>query len=572
MRSFFTLASVARPVRLALVLGLLGLPVTAQDDDGDSPLADAPFLDVVDVNIVNLEVYVTDKKGNRITGLKKEDFELFVEKKPVAITNFYAVEGGVAHTEGGIPLAAPEDLDPRLAADDRRRRVPEDQRLHLVVYVDNLNLRPFTRNRALRYVRNFLRNRLRPGDEVMLVTYERSLHVRHHFTSDPEIIGSALYEVEEMSGMGVHADSERRDILRDIYDAQSVNVVRGRATQYAESLFSDMRFTIDALTEIVDNLAGLPGRKAILYVSDGLPMRAGEDIFHAMNDEFQNTADNILMDGLRYDLSRDFQKLTSRANAHRVTFYALEAAGLRTYSYMDASNASIGGGSRIDQIHFTNIQSTLRLMARETGGMVLVNTNNFQPLLDRVAEDFDTYYSLGFSPGSAESGRYHRFSVKVKGRKGLVVRTRDGYRDKPVSTRMSEGTLAALHYGYQSNPLGIEILIGDERDHSSGQMLVTVKVRIPIGKLSFLPQSEMQRGKLRLFVGAKDSDGGISPVQDIPVPIDIPQAEFERAQEQLYEYSMDLLMRRGRQVVAVGVRDEIGAVNGFATRGVSIGG
>ncbi len=561
-----------RTSSLLLALCLLSAwPLAAQESGDSAPLAEAPFLDVIDVSIVNLDVYVTDKKGNRITGLKKEDFELQVDKKSVAISNFYAVEGGVARTESGEELEAPQNLDPRLAADARRRRVPEDQRLHLVVYVDNLNLRPFTRNRALRYVRTFLRNRLRPGDEVMLVTYERSLHVRHHFTSDPEIIGSALYEVEEMSGMGVHTDSDRRDILRDIYDADNVNVVRGRATQYAESLYSDMRFTIDAMLEIVENLAGLPGRKAILYVSDGLPMRAADDIFHAMNDVFRESAGNILMDGLRYDLSRDFQKLTNRANAHRVTFYTLEAAGLRTYSYMDASNSSIGGGSRIDQIHFTNIQSTLRLMAHETGGMVLLNTNNFQPLLDRVAEDFDTYYSLGFSPGAAESGRYHRFQVKVKGRKGLQVRTRDGYRDKPVSTRMSEGTLAALHYGYQSNPLGIEISVGDEREHSSGQMLVTVRVRIPIGKIAFLPQEEMQRGKLRLFVGAKDSEGGLSPVQDIPVPIDIPQAEFARAREQFYEYSMNLIMREGRQVVAVGVRDEIGAVNGFATRGVSIG-
>ena len=566
-------SSAARLIPLALVLALLPAPaLLAQQGESEAPALDAPFLDVVDVSVVNVDVYVTDKKGNRITGLKREDFELTVQKKPVAITNFYAVEGGVAHTEAGVPLAPAQDLDPRLLADDRRRRVPEDQRLHLVIYVDNLNLRPFTRNRALRYVRGFLNNRLRPGDEVMLVTYERSLHVRHHFTSDPEIIGSALYEVEEMSGMGVHADSDRRDILRDIYEADSVNVVRGRATQYAESLYSDMRFTVDALTEIVDTLAGLPGRKAILYVSDGLPMRAGEDVFHALSDRFQASGDNFLMDGLRYDLSRDFQKLTSRANAHRVTFYTLEAAGLRTYSFMDASNSTIGGGSRIDQIHFSNIQSSLRLMAHETGGMVLVNTNNFQPLLDRVAEDFDTYYSLGFSPGSAESGRYHRIGVKVKGRKGLVVRTRDGYRDKPVSTRMSEGTLAALHYGYQSNPLGIEIEVGDEREHSSGQVLVTVKVRIPIGRISFLPQAEMQRGRLRLFVGARDQDGGLSPIQDVPLPIEIPQADFEHAREQFYEYSMNLLMRRGRQVVAVGVRDEIGAVNGFATRGLSVRG
>ena len=104
-----------------------------------------------------------------------------------------------------------------------------------------------------------------------------------------------------------------------------------------------------------------------------------------------------------------------------------------------------------------------------------------------------------------------------------------------------------------------------------GQFLVPVKVRIPLGKISFLPQADMHRGRLRLFIGAKDSEGGLAPIQDVPVAIDIPAAEFERARQQFYEYSMQLIMRRGRQVVAVGVRDEIGAVSGFATRGVSIG-
>ncbi len=537
---------------------------------GSETVLDGIVIDSIDVSVVNVEVYVTDKKGNRITGLEKEDFELFADRKPIAITNFFAVEGGVATTETDVALAS-DNLDPRLQADPRRRKVPEDQRLHLIVYIDNLNLRPFTRNRTIRYIRTFLRNRLRPGDEVMLATYERALHIRHQFTSDPEIIGSALYEVEEMSGMGVHADSDRRDILRDIYEADSINEIRGRATQYAESLFSDMRFTVDALDELVDTLAGLPGRKAILYVSDGLPMRAGDDIFHAMYDRFSNTSDNVLMDGLRFDMSRQFQELTSRANTHRVTFYTVDASGLRTYSYLDASNSTIGGGSKIDQVHFSNIQSSLRMMASETGGMVLLNTNNYEPLFNRMAEDFDTYYSLGFSPATSDSGRYHRFQVKVKGRKGLVVRTRDGYRDKPVSTRMSEGTLAALHYGFQSNPLGVEIDIGQESTKSKDRFMVDVKIQIPIGKLSFITQEEMQRGRVRLFIGAKDSEGGLAPIQDVPVPIDIPQADFERAKEQMYQYSVKLLMRGGRQIVAVGVRDEIGAVNGFATRGVHIG-
>ena len=59
--------------------------------------------------------------------------------------------------------------------------------------------------------------------------------------------------------------------------------------------------------------------------------------------------------------------------------------------------------------------------------------------------------------------------------------------NKPVSTRMSESTLAALHFGYQRNTLGIELAKGEEREHSSGQMLVDFVVKIPLKVLTFLP-------------------------------------------------------------------------------------
>jgi VWFA-related protein len=561
-----------RTLHGALALLLLTSLAAGQQADPDGETADLEsdgvFVDSVDVNVVNVDVYVTDKDGHRITGLTRDDFELEVGRKPVAITNFYAVENGEAII-GGL-----EPVEPEPGELPERRiepiRVPEDQRLHLVVYVDNLNLHPFTRNRALRQARDFLRTRMRTGDEVMLVTYERTLHTRVPFTLDPEIVATALYDIEEMSGHAVTGDSDRRDILEMIYEADSVHEVRGRATQYAESIYNDMSFTLDALKEIVESLAGLPGRKAILYVSDGIPMRAGEDIFHAVYDKFSQES-SILLESHRYDLSRDYQTLTNTANANRVTFYTLEAAGLRTYSFIQASNRSAAGGPRVDQVHFSNIQNSLRFLAHETGGMAMLNTNNFAPMLDRMADDFGSYYSLGFSPASSVSGRYHDIKVTVKGRKGIEVRHRDGYRDKPISTRMTDGTLAALHYGYQNNVFDVELRFGEMIPHDRDQWVVPLQVMIPIGKLSFLPTEEMQRGRLRLFVGAKDSEGGLSPVQDIPVALDIPNDEIDRAREQLYQYEIKLIMRGGRQVVAVGVRDEIGAETGFVTRGVHIG-
>ncbi len=93
-------------------------------------------------------------------------------------------------------------------------RTPEDQRLRLVVYIDNFNLRPFNRNRVMRELRAFLGQKLSRDDQIMLVTYDRELHVRRPFTSDPGLIASALNDLEKISAQGVHADSERREVLR----------------------------------------------------------------------------------------------------------------------------------------------------------------------------------------------------------------------------------------------------------------------------------------------------------------------------------------------------------------------
>lgn len=590
-RSLLALAMLALLALASMVPGQLPESETASNAAGepaDTPVGDAAptavatgeggdavppgepelFFDVVDVNVINVEAFVTDKKGNRILGLKKDDFELSVDGKPVAISNFYAVEEGKAQIEEGPQYLRQDDVEEEESIITKEPEVPDEQKLHLVIYIDNFNLKPFSRNRSFGYIRTFLRTRLRPGDEVMLMSYDRSLHTRHPFTSDPELIASGLYDLEEVSAHAVHSDSDRKDILEQIYEAEDLLTMRGRANQYAGALYNDVSFTITALKELVDNLAGLPGRKAILYVSDGLPMRPAEDIYHALNDRFAESS--VLSEAFRFDATREYQELTAKANANRVTFYTLEAAGLRTYSFIDASNFQANGGALIDQVHFSNLQHSLQFMAEETGGMALLNTNNFGPLLDRVADDFSTYYSLGFSSAST-SGRYYRINIKIKDHKEFKVRIRDGYRSKTIDSRVSETTLAALHYGIEQNALGIELEMGRETPGEKRYYMVPIQVKIPLDNLSLIPQNDMYRGRIRLFIGAKDNEGGVAPVQDLPIPIDISREEYEQAKGAFYKYSVTLQMRRGRQIVAVGVRDEIGSVTSYVTQGLTVG-
>src|SRR5688572_25929801 len=76
---------------LALAAGLLpGLALAQAPPENPEPT----FFESIDVNVVNVEVYVTDKQGRRVQGLTRDDFQVLEDGKPVEITNFYAVSGG----------------------------------------------------------------------------------------------------------------------------------------------------------------------------------------------------------------------------------------------------------------------------------------------------------------------------------------------------------------------------------------------------------------------------------------------------------------------------------------------
>ncbi|HEV7672244.1 MAG TPA: VWA domain-containing protein [Thermoanaerobaculia bacterium] len=551
-------------------------PATAQTKPTAKP-ADKSKADVaagfigetVSVNIVNVDVYVTDKKGNRVTGLSRDDFQVFEDGRPVAITNFFAMDGGkVAQPPAAVPATPAPGAPP---APEVSATLPptEDQRLVLIVYVDNFNLRPFNRNRVLKDLRVFLNTKLQRDDLMMLVSYDRSVHIRQPLTSDPGLINSQLVAMEKISAQGTAADSERRDALQRIDDSPDAGSALGIARSYAESQFNDLAFSIDALRDIVNGLAGMPGRKAVLYVSDGLQLIVGQDVYYAVQEKFKDTTG--ITQSFDYDASRRFRELTSTANANRVTFYTLDAAGLRSYSSISAENQTAGQGVFIDQIQIQNVQSSIRLMADETGGKALFNTNNFLPGLERIAEDFRSFYSLGYSPQHSGDGRYHEIQVKLK-KKGLEVRHRAGYRDKSPETQMNDGTLAALNFPFQSNPMGVDINFGTPTRRSDGFFLVPVDVRIPLGKLVLIPRETENEAAARVFVAAQDSKGGVSEVQQAAVPIRIPNDQVATIGGKYYTYSLSLLMRAGDQKVAVGLRDDVANTTSFVARTLRVGG
>ena len=555
-------------VLLLLVLLILPAPGALRGQEAEAPAPADPgaFVDVVNVDVVNVDVFVTDRSGKPITGLTKEDFEILEDGRPVSITHFYA-----EHEEEGA-VQRPTLPAPPGSAAAAAEEVPEEQRLYLVVYVDNFNIRPFNRNRVFARLREWLNANVRAEDRVMLVSYNRTFKQRVPFTTDPRLIAGALLEMEKETGFAIHRDSERRQLIEEIEEAEHIGAVMGSVRTYASSYYNDLMFTIDAMKDFVASLGGLPGRKALVYVSDGIPQTPGEDIYYLLSEKFQDSS-SVLMGAREFDAARRFSELANQANGNRVTFYMIDAAGLRTMTAASAEQRTAGASTFVDSQNIHNLQAPLRMLAEETGGRAIVNTNDVGPQLANITRDLRTYYSLGYQPAHQGDGRFHRIEVKLENRaRGMQVRHRSGYRDKSTEQRMSDATMASLLFGELSNPLGVDLEFGTMSPREDGNVLVPIHLRIPLDKVTLLPQQESHVARLRVYVAAADADGGISPVQSAQLPIAVPSADLEQARLKGWGYEVSLLMRPGQHRVSIGVRDELGGVSSYVAGAVFVRG
>lgn len=562
---------------LALALPFCTLtasPAPAQE------IADEAFFETLNVDVVNVEVFVSDDDGNPVTGLHRDDFLLFEDGKEVDVANFYAVEDGqpvIATPPAGPPAgdAGPVRELPAITSPG-----PAEQPLHLVVYVDNLFIEPFSRQRALRSTRAFLAEHLGPDDRVMVVTSERALHVRQTFTSDRALVHQALAEIDEMSGLGVQGGSERDRTARLIDDSGSYSEAFQLADFFAKETFADLGRSIDTLHELLDLLAGLPGRTAILHVSDGLPMVAAADLFLMVQSKYNKQA-GAGAPTLQYDARHRFRQLAATANSRGTTFYTLEAAGLRSHRSLSAEHRSGFSGSRID-IDLTrdfNRQEPLQLLATETGGRAAINTNNLDGFLDRVADDFRSYYSLGFTPPGAGDGRLHALEVKLRDRRDLTVRHRAAYRDRGPGDKFVDSVLATLRYGRQrdageTSTLDVELELSTARA-TEGLWAVPFQASVPFAEVTLLPRGTpdgvTHQGRLELVVVAIDEAGESSLPQRIPLPLAVPGEHLQAVLEERVIYGAELQMRTGVHYVAVGIRDALSGRTGIARRGLRLG-
>ncbi len=577
-----------------------------------------------EANVVNVDVVVTDRDGRPVTGLTRADFELYDGKRHVEISNFYAVADGetvplASFGGGGAESTSQVQDDTEQNTADPAPATPP---LHLILYVDNVNLKPSHRGRVFAQVREFLLAQRLLNARVMLVSNDRSLVIRQGFTSVPHEIFVALDELERTAAPSPGFDVERANLLRAIErvdveagsglfatkDRAGQEVapgVRGisdqkdltrNATHEAEAVFFEIqaysrqhlqhtRDSLEVLRQLVSTAAGLPGRKSVLHVSDGLALRPGEALYEAYSRRFEALTDagarvHAQSEAARDDATRDFQVLLDHANAGKVTFYTLDASPAERLSYGGADSEISGGGNFAawnDSLASTenyNQQQGLRLLAQGTGGRFGAVHSTWAAVLDGVATDFGNYYSLGFVAESVapEGGERDKRRLEVRmSDQDLVVRHRSSFRDKPVTTRTAERTRAALLIDEVENPFEVALATEAPQPQDDGTFLVPLAVRIPLGKLVLVPGKTEHQGRVTMFVAVRDEQGRTSEVNRHLCPIRIPNADVLTASGQSASCGLRLKMRRGPQRIAVSVLDELTSLDSTAHLSFDVG-
>ncbi|MEE8367406.1 MAG: VWA domain-containing protein, partial [Thermoanaerobaculia bacterium] len=567
---------------------LLASAVTAQNSEIQNPNSvtstsvtgtDAPtglFTEIVQVRVINVDVFVTDRSGQSVAGLSRDDFELRVDGRSVPISNFYSEMGGTQWTTS---------KSTELLADSTFRSVEEVQadpahRTHVVILIDHTRLHANNRKRTLAALREAIEG-LGPEDLVAVVGLEGSLIFYSDFLYDRQALDRLLDKMSRVSvqssGIG---ELERRRIFGDLAHGQSGGIlgrtsdtnsdaVMSRIRAYAAQEFARSRVSLREIERVVTTLAGVQGRKAVLYVGEGIPTRPGEGLFVEWRNRFGG-GDAYTEFGIRrvdfntdytravgrFDLTTAINRLAASANHAGVTLYSVDAEGDHGGEIRSALTVQ-GATSEAISVIDENFRAPLESASKATGGRMLRSSGKLLEQLDVLMRDFDTFYSLGFNAGPDwQPGSEHKISVKTKG-KGLRVRYRKEVRLPKPDEREASATVAALIYQTINNPLELRATPSARIPREDGTVTVPVILEVPVKNLGFIPQGDNQAASLTFYVSIKNEDGDAGRVQKIPFHVAIPEAHMEAALADSVHYPLPLVLRPGDQQAAIGIRDNV---------------
>jgi VWFA-related protein len=456
-----------------------GNPATAGGPKGPGSAAAAPETSQasstatlqVFSRLTVVDVTVTDAKDQPVRGLKEFDFTVKEDGKPQPVRNFLEVRED-------LPPAArmPAKLPPNVYTNDQPS--PTTSAVNILL-LDALNTAPVDqvamKQESMKYLKSMPR-----GTRIAVLGMSSSLRILQGFTADPAILIAAVDSKKNRALPSPFTDNDSSSVLDDQADAQT-DLGNDDAAAMVQQFENDLtttqqdirnRMTLEALNQIAAYVAGIKGRKNLIWFTEGMPLNifptGGLDDLEGMT-----------------DYAKDLRKTTDLLTAAEVAVYPVDARKLFNVTadeadqHLDRITTRTGGVVATNQMKAQyqkgNELLGMEAIAEATGGAAYYNTNDLKSAVAKAVANGANYYTVSYTPPDLRfDGRYHSIDVEVD-RPGLNLAYRKGYNaddilHNAVSPALSFATSTPEPYG---NNMAASMSRGVP---TSSQLLFTVGV------------------------------------------------------------------------------------------------
>jgi VWFA-related protein len=565
----------ATTTMLVLSLAAAGLlePALAQEaaKAPDAPKTQAPAKEEppatfpAQVEQVTVDVVVTDKKGNPLTGITRESLQIFEDGAPQSIVSFDAIQ--VPAAPAAVPAPRPR-ISTNTLKEERRGRT-------FVIVFDDIHLSPFMAQRAKGAVADFLKNGVREGDRVTLVAsggsawwstrmeagrdeliaLTKRLDGRYIPDTSPE-------RMSDYEAMRIHQfrDQQVMDRVHRRFETYGVSAalaqnqqqsqsqiqsvedpfVTGRAADVYFQATSRNRITLEVLERSLNALVTTKGRKSLILVSEGF-------IYDPNLDEYK--------------------KVTEASRRANTAIYFVNSKGLEGMPvYMTAEFGPALADQDVGAAFNESFEATegADSLSADSGGFTVRNTNDLSSGFKRIADETRIYYLVGYNPtNTARDGKFRKIQVKVPGQKGAQVRARKGYyapSDRKVTPPSKPGVDPVIQtaldspYEVEDIPLRMTDYVGEETLLGKAQVIINTEV--DVRNLSFAEKDGRAVGTVQFLLVVAHRESGEYFRYDQAMDLKLLPTTRERLARVWLPISRDFELRPGGYQAKIVVRDK----------------
>ncbi len=551
---------------LIVILSAVAFPQTRpQKPDDDQPIR-------ISTELIQIDVVVTDKKGRVVPGLTKADFELFEEGKKQTISFFDYYDAGKNSIKTGVTPPTLTDSGQGLTASDVKRI--------FAFVVDDLTIRIDDLVYIRQMLTNFVDNQMLSTDLVAIIRTVGGRGLLQQFTTDKALLKRAIESltprnhplstfnnapsgriagrpqaIGDVSG----TDVGETDVLGaiDITTGQPIDPV-SPTEDTNKTLRSYMG--LGTASFVIDSMKQLPGRKSLVLVSSGLPIFSSQQGTDAGN------------------VSYFLNLLADQATRAGVAIHTMDIRGMeahRPVATFDETpgKSMVGGSSSGGSTSFGRVadesllgrnpveaQQGLRVLASATGGLAILNKNDFDEGLGKIVEANDGYYLLAYTPSDPKfDNKFRKVEVKAKG-DGLKVYSRRGYiarEDRPAATPTTprEQLLVAIKSPLAQRDISFDAMLL-YKAALPNQGALDIYLSIDASKLKFDLVEGKQQAKYDIAGFVFDEFGRLRGGTSETVTVSLTPEELNRGGAVSLPYTAtDIKLPPGNYQVRLAVRD-----------------